>query len=119
MKVAELEGAQLDYWVAKAEGYEHGLRIKPAGQGPVSSYPATCFAPAMPDSEQLQGISSGTSDIYSPSTEWSQGGPIIERERIAMFPAGELGWAAFIQGPNCHYVDTTAYDEMRCVAPRR
>lgn len=54
MKVAELEGALLDYWAAQIEGM---LRMD---GGAID--------------QQLGG--------YSPSTKWAQGGPIIEREKI-------------------------------------
>lgn len=30
-------------------------------------------------------------EVYSPSTDWAQGGPIIERERIAQWPDEEGG----------------------------
>lgn len=63
--VAELEGAELDYWVARAEGepaiFDHG----------VCKYHY--------DDEH------GTWDEnWKPSTDWAQGGPIIEREKIAL-----------------------------------
>ena len=31
---------------------------------------------------------------FTPSTSWAQGGPIIERERIAVMGDDETGWAA-------------------------
>lgn len=67
MKTSELTGAQLDYWVARAEGYAASL------QG-----------------GHLRISRRGGLDLaelgYSPSTEWAHGGPIIERERIAIIP---------------------------------
>ncbi len=79
IKVAELEGAKLDFFVAKAEGRE------------VYLHGGNCF---------LRG---GQRDwhanpmgYYSPSTEWSQGGPIIEREGITICPAHPKGWSATI-----------------------
>ena len=46
----------------------------------------------------------------SPSTDWSQGGPIIEREGIGIFPLGNgRGWAAGLRsGP------TPLIAAMRC-----
>jgi hypothetical protein len=52
MKTSELEGAALDWAVAKALGYE-----------------SDCI-----------------SDEWKYSTNWAQGGPIIERERIQVSP---------------------------------
>lgn len=63
MKVSELQGAALDYWVAKAGHLEVTSFESPA----VELYLANGF------------------DRWSPSTDWAQGGPIIERQKIAMF----------------------------------
>lgn len=60
MKVSELEGALLDYWVAKAEGT------------PVEIAGGDCH---LMEGEYCIGY-------YSPSTDWADGGPIIEREKI-------------------------------------
>lgn len=68
MKVSELSGVALDYWVARCEGMSHE---------------AAAFAvPA-----------------HDYSTEWAYGGPIIERERIALMPAaGDAGaWLGQLQ----------------------
>lgn len=35
---------------------------------------------------------------YSPSTDWAQGGPIIEREGIEIVPDGNNAWDAAIRG---------------------
>jgi hypothetical protein len=56
MKTSELTGAALDWAVAKCEGVVKG------------------------DSLDIGFILEGG---YSPSTDWSQGGPIIEREDIS------------------------------------
>ncbi len=57
MKVIDLEGAALDWAVAKCEGH---------------------------DMEYFQVV-----DAYLPSTDWAQGGPIIEREKISVIPIDE------------------------------
>jgi hypothetical protein len=61
MKVSELEGALLDAWVARAEGLENP-----------SIEMGACFARGYPDG-------------YEPHENWAQGGPIIERERLAVY----------------------------------
>ena len=64
MKTAELTGAALDWAVAKCEGVK--LWPKPQAHG-------------------FLEVSWGEEDgclIYSPSTDWKTGGPIIERESI-------------------------------------
>lgn len=73
MKVSELTGAMLDYWVAKAEGcslerYLGGYRMYKAGD---------LIGFIGPKRQTLLWH-------YSPSTDWSQGGPIIDREGISL-----------------------------------
>jgi hypothetical protein len=72
MKTSELTGAALDWAVAKCEGYT-GIALQ----------------------ERTN------TDWYSPSTNWAQGGPIIEREKIELIcngiqPEG-LQWVAQTQ----------------------
>ena len=59
MKTSELQGAALDWAVAKCEGYETLMC-----RGKLE----TLF----------------TENGWTPSTNWEQGGPIIEREGIAL-----------------------------------
>jgi len=67
MKVADLICADLDMWVARASGAKesHGAWF-------------------MPDGQFVDPITSQRT--FAPSMYWSQGGPIIERERIAIDP---------------------------------
>jgi hypothetical protein len=71
-KVAELTGADLDYWVARANGWElenyAWWVIQRNDKGG-----SLCYA------QCGQGI-------WKPSTDWAQGGPIIEREKICVDP---------------------------------
>lgn len=80
MKVSELEGALLDYWV----GVSLGLMVEIKN--------GVCFRET-----------SFGKHVYFPSTEWFQGGPIMERERIGTTGPGPMGgpdpdryWTAFI-----------------------
>ncbi len=75
MKTAELEGAALDYYVAKAEG----LDIEAVRNGSV--------------------IIGRTPNryAYSPSSKWDSAGPIIERERIELEPT-VFDWSARVDG---------------------
>jgi hypothetical protein len=66
MKVAELERALLDYWVARALGYKSGNDV-----------------PSTLTGEWSDG--SGFRNAWQPSNEWGQGGPIIEREGLAIY----------------------------------
>jgi hypothetical protein len=61
MKVAELEAPMLDFWVAKAEG------LKPLPESPGTRTAVDepgCYHPRS----------------YHPSTDWSQGGPLVARQ---------------------------------------
>lgn len=79
MKVSELTGAALDYWVARAELAEF------VGQ-PVDEETKTEIAAKL------------GSAPYSPSTEWAQGAPIIEREHISVDYYQDGYWIASVGG---------------------
>lgn len=76
-KVSELQGAILDAAVAKAEEVEIEGRFGKTWRKPI---PGVAF------------------EIYAPSTDWAEGGPIIERERITTAEATGGGWVALIRG---------------------
>lgn len=78
MKVLELEGAQLDYWVALAEGLEAMIAVS-AEPKAIS----ICLTPQPYGRER-----------YRPSTDWAKGGPIIEREGISLLQVGQGDSAA-------------------------
>ena len=93
MKTSELTGAALDWAVAKCEGVLHG------------------------DDLDIGFIREGG---YSPSTNWAQGGPVIEREGIDIWTGTRGGWTAtlltdleedeVVQG----WGDTCLIAAMRC-----
>lgn len=91
IKVSELEGAELDYWVAKAEQRD----VCPREHIGSFLHPEYCFTHSKAICERY-------------SRDWSQGGPIIERERICVSGPGPMG------GPNPEYywtafIDTGSY----------
>jgi len=74
MKVQELTGTLLDYWVARVE------------ETVLSRFPWRAEKMILPDGA-----------TFAPSSSWAQGGPIIERERIGFMPVlhdGETCWMA-------------------------
>jgi hypothetical protein len=84
MKTSELTGAALDWAVAKCE-YDNRRY----------NYGSPCFSPETKRVYETQGLQEiGVS--FSPSTDWKQGGPIIEREGIAIGKSWE-GWKAFTE----------------------
>lgn len=90
IKVSEAEGVVLDWLVAKCEG-----ALSPLGN-------------VMLKGNQRLIIAGGDIEtptvIYSPSTDWAQGGPIIEREGITVGKTRHGFWEA-------HY---RTYDEREC-----
>lgn len=89
-RVSELEGALLDAAVAKALGW------KVEG--------AWCTDPARPNDMTKLGEPGAWAEgaHFAPSRRWQDGGPIIERERIDLWPPLCVGdyeeWKAHVGG---------------------
>lgn len=96
MKVAELSGALLDLWVAKAEG----LTVRLSGDETVA------IVSQMYDSH-VDHFG------YAPSSRWSEGGPIIERDQIFLDPPSEVHYNG---GPNHGW---RRYDHWRATVSAR
>lgn len=96
VKVSEATSPQLNYLVADIEGKLRDMEL--CDDGSLWFYSANAEASA----------------AYSPSTDWSQGGPIIEREGIFLDPAHAYpNWSAIFAG-NEHYGPTPLIAAMRC-----
>ena len=124
MKTVELEGAALDYWVARAELNTtlDGMVIKPYAK---NQWTINCQ-----DDDSIGGyICGGTIEgiklrralnlrlgewHYRPSCDWSCGGPIIERERITAEPHYPSGWFATNGGADSFKGPTLLIAAMRC-----
>lgn len=81
VKIAELESSALDWAVATCEGGE-GLWFDT-----VSTYWVNI------DGKE-RALSKGWAQSFTPSTDWSQGGPIIERVGIELNMVGIRTWRA-------------------------
>jgi hypothetical protein len=79
MKTSKLTGAALDWAVAKCEG----LLLPDGGNLQIFN-------------KQLRAHPAKLGTLYTPSIDWAQGGPIIEREGIAIGKSWE-GWKAFTE----------------------
>lgn len=86
MKTSELEGVALDWAVAKCEG----------GTGLWYDSVATYWITI--DGKD-RALSEGWAQSFCPSTNWAQGGPIIEREGIGVYQF-RGAWAAHCPLPN-------------------
>jgi hypothetical protein len=76
MKVSELTGADLDYWVATADGRQNIALTEYVG------------------TRGVQRLCLAGNAGYAPHRSWDQAGPIIERERIDINTTVE-GWEAY------------------------
>ena len=105
MKTAELTGAALDWAVAKCEGrndvyYAESIK-QMVWEG---TYP-------MDDTELGYVLYQ-----YLPSTDWAQGGPIIDKEEIDTVKVGVKQWRGRIEGGNpvSGYGPSPLIAAMRC-----
>lgn len=124
MKTSELTGAALDWAVAKCEGLP--LKLDPMGfrKDAPTSMQASWWVWDGEGQNQVIGhrkTRRGEEDGYSPSTDWAQGGPIIEREAVHLFQQEstsewtaslprdtKVGWRILRYGP------TPLIAAMRC-----
>ena len=86
MRTAELTGELLDYWAAKAAGVDAVMS---------DPYPNGSRSMVTYYYRDREGKLDGRS--YKPSSHWSDGGKIIELERIGLMPVlhdGETCWMA-------------------------
>jgi hypothetical protein len=99
MKTSELTGAALDWAVAKCEGHEVFIKYAPV---------QVMYTP--------QGKRSWY--IYRPTTNWAQGGPIIEREKIRLdttWNQEDGHWSARIDSVGGWWLgETPLIAAMRC-----
>ena len=70
MKTSELTGAALDWAVAKCEGVDVFIDTELFG------------CPRLIDKRIEEWVICPGDCVFDPSTDWAQGGPIIEREHI-------------------------------------
>ncbi len=98
IKVSEASGPVLDWMVAQA----NGVKVSKLGPG---NKPGVWLVSGEGWYEKREP--------YKPSTDWSQGGPIIERERISIENSEKYGWVASKKGP-CEIGPTALIAAMRC-----
>lgn len=102
MKVSELTGAELDWYVAKAEGIEN-IELRTAQR----ATNRICVVKAS-GGRQFDYT-------YSPSTQWNCGGQIIEREQIHLMciPATDKGDPAFWDASLDSKIQFNTHDETQ------
>lgn len=103
MRVAELSGPLLDYWVARAEGkHKADVRIDHSKDGvrfviALGAGYGGCWGP------------------FSPSTNWAQGGPLIDKYDVAFLRGAATGEICAFIGP----VGPSEFDEDWMIGPDR
>ena len=100
MKVSELIGEKLDYWVARANGWAFGPPHKILG-----------WAVWRDSNGEITGIIPAQS--FQPSVNWAHGGPIIERDQIFLQPPTSVHYNG---GPNHGWKQ---YDHWRATVSAR
>jgi hypothetical protein len=115
MKTADLEGAALDWAVVKAEV----ITLNSDDHEPIVTN-----NPNHPIGINYSGERTSCFEPWSPSEDWSQGGPIIERERLWIQPEiGKEGcgnaWYAISLDGNDSYGPTPLIAAMRCYVASR
>lgn len=94
MKTNELQGAALDWAVAKCEG----ITVLPKMRG-----------------GHFVTLNRGQTVLLCHSTDWAQGGPIIEREKICIDVLLNGKWLAVSRTTEKQgYADTPLVAAMRC-----
>ena len=103
MKTSELTGAALDWAVAKCIGHR------------VAANYGSYIRIYLPDPKQ-----SGYTLAFCPSTDWAQGGPIIEREKIGIGHDPELRcWLGVDTESKYQMGNTPLIAAMRCYVASR
>lgn len=95
MKTSELTGAALDWAVAKCENFDARNNYRVWVMQEDCQLPFDCYANDWEHAyERARDVYPNNHiaavellEIYSPSTNWSHGGPIIEREKIQLLPS--------------------------------
>jgi hypothetical protein len=110
IKTSELAGAALDWAVAKAEG------ILERGSGPLG------IPLAKRVGNHIKLLCEDDDAEFSPSIDWAQGGPIIERELFSIepFKARTKDWRCFdFRQGNVYAGPTPLIAAMRCYVASR
>lgn len=102
MKVSKAAGVQLNWMVAKAAGLEiESIQTQRSGNKYLNVY-ITC---------PLTGEKEST-EVWEPTTAWSQGGPLILTGCIGLLPSGNA-WFERDGGAHYSYGETHLISAMR------
>lgn len=109
IKVSEAAGPALDWLVAKCEGILDPVHGEPQPRVVFYSDQWNRYMRLNPPPQVYY------SDRYEPSTDWAQGGPIVEREGISIIFHEQGHWTASnLHGTLCMEGPTPLSAAMRC-----
>lgn len=106
-KIPELTGTELNYWVARAVGLSNAKlrRVGPTENG------GFVF---------VEHVQADGNTLYSPSSDWKHGGPIIEREAIELRKHWQReSWSARIDSDRHSLAPMYGYGETPLIAAMR
>lgn len=89
MRVSELTGAQLDYWVARAEGI-------PAEQLTIRRVQRSTDCHVVHQAPRIKDWRANPTRVLSYSADWAQGGPLIKKHSLVL---DRLNIGAWISAP--------------------
>ena len=133
MKTSELTGAALDWAVAKCEGdlFESAPTVEPqiakvwplTGLVRIENGKRVGYVvndPLFKRTKRSYADEGGIRlfvDVWGPSTDWAQGGPIIEREELCIDKVARENWCACVRSVKNSpwlYGPTPLIAAMRC-----
>ena len=109
MKTSDLIGPALDWAVLKAEGKKSVYSPFKAYAGAVNERITGWGVYLEPPERDEFGVIT-----FEPSENWSQGGPIIEREKIETRHDGRQSWCAWVSSVGAVHGPTPLIAAMRC-----
>jgi hypothetical protein len=86
MKTADLTGATLDYWCARAEGI-------PAADLEIRQVPRTVNRICVRILRGREGVLGVALEVLAYSTNWAQGGPLLESRAVDVSPMAGVWYA--------------------------
>jgi hypothetical protein len=104
-RVSDLEGYELDYWVGRANGFStRELSIEQDNSKPQGTKHVVVYGVDLPSVHYHCGARGHGAKSWHPSTNWSQGGPLIEKLRLGVVPKNDEDvWICGVrEKPVCH-----------------
>jgi len=118
--IADLNGHELDYWVGVANGFSERELVIGNAPGTTDLY-VVVYGVNIPGTSNHCGPRGHGAQTWNPSTNWTQGGPIIEDEYIDLkyIQDDQSAYIHAICGTCNGYGETHLTAAMRCFISSR